>query len=149
MQRKQEKLMGNQDFTTTILVDQSPEQVFAAINNVRRWWPEIEGRASKIGETFMHRFGDMHQCELVVKDVIPGRKVVWTVIENYFGFTEDKSEWKGTDIIFAIRRIVCKTELKFTHVGLVPQYECYGVCANGWNTLINGDLRNLITSGSA
>ncbi len=28
-------------------------------------------------------------------EVIPHKKVVWLVVENYFNFTEDKSEWKG------------------------------------------------------
>ncbi len=33
-----------------------------------------------------------------------------------------------------------KTEVRFTHMGLVPQYECYGNCSNAWGLLINGDL---------
>lgn len=35
----------------------------------------------------------------------------------------------------------------FTHEGLVPDYECYGMCSNAWGTYINGSLRRLITTG--
>ncbi len=35
----------------------------------------------------------------------------------------------------------------FTDVGLVPEYECYGVCSNAWGSDINGRLKNLITTG--
>jgi hypothetical protein len=39
------------------------------------------------------------------------------------------------------------TELRFTHVGLVPAFECYGGCAGAWGFLINDSLRSLITTG--
>ena len=39
------------------------------------------------------------------------------------------------------------TEVRFTHVGLVPSYECYSVCSDAWGLYINGSLRNLITKG--
>jgi hypothetical protein len=40
-----------------------------------------------------------------------------------------------------------KTEVRFTHVGLVPGHVCYGACSNAWGSYINGSLRSLITTG--
>jgi hypothetical protein len=42
--------MNNQNFTAAFSVDQSPEEVFDAINNARGWWSEeIDGRTDKLG----------------------------------------------------------------------------------------------------
>lgn len=42
--------MNEQNYTTSFTVDQTPEEVFAAINNVRGWWTgEIEGDTDKTG----------------------------------------------------------------------------------------------------
>jgi hypothetical protein len=39
------------------------------------------------------------------------------------------------------------TEVRFTHAGLVPEYECFDVCSNAWGFFIGDSLRNLITTG--
>ena len=140
-------MKNNQDFSVTFLVDNSPKEAFEAINNVRGWWSEeIEGRTDELGE-FMYHYQNIHRCTIKITELVPGKKVVWHVVDNYFNFVKDKSEWKDTDIVFAIAKKGDKTEVRFTHVGLVPAYECYGVCTDAWGTYINGSLRNLITKG--
>ena len=139
--------MNHQDFTTTFSVDHTPAEAFQAINNVRGWWSEeIEGSTDTLGAEFTYRYKDIHYCKLKLIEVIPDKKVVWLVLDNYFNFTEDKSEWKGTKITFEVSRKGDETEVRFTHLGLVPEYECYGVCSNAWGSYINASLRSLITT---
>jgi hypothetical protein len=49
--------------------------------------------------------------------------------------------------VFEIKSKDGKTELRFTHIGLVPTFECYGGCSGAWGFYINDSLRNLITAG--
>ena len=140
--------MTSSDFTTTILVDESPQEAFKAINNVRGWWSEeIEGSTDKLNDEFKYHFEDVHNCQIKVIELVPDKKVVWLVMNNYFKFTKDKSEWTGTKIIFEISEKGDKTQIRFTHLGLVPEYECYDICQNAWTTYIQKSLRNLITTG--
>ena len=142
--------MNKQNFTTTISVDQTPEEVFAAINNVHGWWSgDIEGHTDKLGAEFTYRYKDVHRSKQKVAELIPGKRVVWHVLESDLSFVTHKSEWNSTDIVFDISEKDGKTEVRFTHVGLVPQYECYGGCSNAWGNVITGNLRNLITTGKA
>ena len=121
--------MRTADFTTSILVDQTPVVAFNAINHVRGWWSEeIEGGTDKLNDEFKYHYEDVHHCKIKIIELIPGQKVVWLVLDNYFKFTKNKSEWTGTKIIFDITKEDNKTQLRMTHQGLVPQYECYEIC---------------------
>ena len=137
-----------QDFTAVFLVDQSPEEVFDAVNHVRQWWSEnIEGDTDKLGSEFNYHFEDVHLCKIRIVELAPSQRVVWLVLDNYFKFTKDKSEWRNTKMLFDIAKKDGQTEVRFTHQGLVPEYECYDVCHEAWSFFVYSSLRNLITAG--
>lgn len=140
--------MENQNFTTTILVSQSPAEVFKAINNPKAWWSEdIDGDTDKLNAEWAYHFGDSHRCKMKTIEIIPDQKVVWLVEENYFKSIKDKNEWVGNQITFDIFKQENKTQMVFTQVGLVPAYECYNVCRDAWTGFIQKSLRSLITTG--
>ncbi len=140
--------MNDRNFTTAFSVDQTPEEVFDAINNVRGWWSgEIEGDTDKLDAEFTYRYKDMHLSKQEITEFIPGKRVVWHVSGGWLSFVKDKGEWKGTEIVFEITKKGDKTELRFTHVGLVPALECYGDCSGAWGFYIDDGLRSLITTG--
>jgi len=140
--------MKPSNFTTTLLVDETPEEVYNAVNNVRGWWSqEIEGDTDKLNAEFIYHYKDVHISKMKITEFVPGKRITWLVMENYFNFTNDKNEWKGNKIIFEINQKGNKTELQFTQEGLVPAYECYDVCHDAWTNYIQKSLRSLITTG--
>lgn len=80
-------------------------------------------------------------------EIVPGEKVAWQVLDNYFKFTKDKKEWTGTQIVFVISKKNGKTQLNFTHQGLVAEYECFDICSKAWTQYIGQSLFSLITTG--
>jgi hypothetical protein len=141
--------MSDGSLTITFTVDRTPEEAFAAITNVRGWWSgEIDGGTDILGAEFTYRYQDIHRSTQKITELVPGRKVTWHVVDAYLGFTEDKTEWTGTDITFDITPKGGGTEVRFTHVGLVPGYECFDRCSSAWNSYIASSLPRLITSGA-
>jgi hypothetical protein len=137
------------DFTTAFTVDQAPDAAFAAINNVRGWWTgDIDGSTDVLGSEFTYRYEDMHYSKQKVTELVPGEKVVWRVLDGRINFVDDKDEWTGTTITFDIARTGDRTEVRFTHVGLVPENECFNGCSNAWTYYINDSLRDLIAGGA-
>jgi len=140
--------MTQGNYTATITVDQSPKEAFDVIRNVRGWWSEeITGSTEKLGDEFEYHYQNLHRCTMKLAELVPGKKVVWLVTDNFFSFTEDKTEWKNTRVVFDIAEKDGKTEIQFTHDGLVPAYECYKVCSDAWGSYIRGSLKSLIATG--
>jgi regulatory protein YycH of two-component signal transduction system YycFG len=140
--------MKKNNFTTRIVVDQSPKEVFDAVTNVRGWWSEgIKGKTAELNDEFIFEVKDVHYSKQKLTEVTPGKKIVWHVLESNMTFIKDHSEWTGTNIIFEITPKGNKTELVFTHEGLVPEGECYDACSPAWTQYIQHSLYSLITTG--
>ena len=141
--------MAGKNFTTTLLVSQTPTEAFDAINNVRGWWSEgVEGGTRKLNDEFIYRHKDMHFSKQKLIEVILGKKIVWLVTDSYLSFLKkEKSEWNDTKIIFEINEKDNQTEVVVTHQGLIPGVECFDACSNGWNYYLHESLLPLITTG--
>lgn len=140
--------MKNKSFTATFLVDQSPEEVFNAINNVRGWWSKgLTGNSQKMDDEFIYQHKHLHYSKQRVIDMVPNRRVTWLVTESTINFVKNKSEWNNTKITFEISKKGSKTQLRFTHLGLVPDVECYTDCTGGWSYYLTNSLLPLITTG--
>jgi hypothetical protein len=140
--------MKKQDFTTTLIVDQTPKQVFDAIRDPQVWWPgEIKGSSAKLNDEFTYQYEDLHLSKQRVIEMVPDQKMVWLVTESAINYAEDKKEWTGTKIVFEISQKDNKTQLRFTHLGLDPTIECFESCSLSWSQIIQQSLFSLITTG--
>jgi hypothetical protein len=121
-----------QDFTTTFTVDRAPAEVVAAISDVRAWWTgQIDGSADALGDEFTYAYADLHRSvQRVTAHGVEG--IDWSVLEGGPNFTDAANEWGGTVIRFALLPVGSGTEVRFTHVGLSPQLECYDACSPAW-----------------
>lgn len=144
--------MTEHSFTTTLSVEATPDEAFAAINDVRGWWSrDVDGSTDTVGAEFYFRGNqdgvNVHRARIRVTDLVPGRRVGWQVLDNWMSFIGDQSEWTGTRITFDISPADQGSQIRFSHVGLVPAYECYDVCHDAWSFFLHDSLRGLITSG--
>lgn len=136
-------------YSTSFTVDQSPEEVYAAILNVPAWWTgQVEGTTDEIGAEFSYRHPPQHYSRQRVTELEFARRVVWRVVDSELSFVSEPAEWTGSDIVFDIAPVDGGTELRFTHVGLLPQVECYDACSTGWIHYVGGSLHSLITTGA-
>ncbi len=136
----------NQNYSASIELALSPQEVFEHINNVSEWWTkDLQGQSTKLNDEFVvnHECGHYSKHKLI--EVIPDKKVVWLVTDSKLDWVEkDKYEWTNTKVVFEIIPNGDITELKFTHEGLVPELECYTNCVGGWDMFVKGSLYNLM-----
>lgn len=140
--------MSQVNFATSLEVKSSPADVFKAVINPRAWWSEeILGTTDKLNAEWSYQFGDNHRCKMKVIEMVPNKKVVWLVEDNYFKNAKDQTEWVGNQLVFEINHHGETTQLTFTQLGLVPSYTCYKSCEWAWTGFIQKSLQSLITSG--
>jgi hypothetical protein len=142
-------MMTDNNLTISFTVDRTPDQAFAAITNVRAWWSgEIDGPTDELGGEFTYRYADIHRSTQRITELIPGKRVAWHVVDAYLNFVDNPTEWTGTDITFDIAPAGDGTQVRFTHVGLAPDHECFDSCSTAWRYYIATSLRGLVGDGS-
>ncbi len=138
----------NEHFNATIVVDNTPEEVFAAVADVRGWWSEdVIGDTAELGDEFVFMDAGIRFCRFRLTEVEPARRVVWHVVDAYLGFIEEHDEWTGTDAIFEITPTGTGTSLRFIHRGLMTSSACYAACSKGWSFYIHESLPMLLETG--
>jgi hypothetical protein len=141
--------METKDYSATIVVDKKTNEVFKSINSVSKWWVEdLEGSSENLDDVFKIHFSGGNFVTHKIVEFVPGKKVVWQVTDCYLEWLTDKTEWTDTKMSFEISADDNKTKINFTHIGLVPEIECYDMCVKGWDQYIKGSLFKLITEGA-
>jgi hypothetical protein len=136
------------NYTTTIMVDASPQEAYDAINDVSSWWGRITGSTTAVDDEFVYVVPGLHYSGFRVTDLEPGRRVSWLVTGSHLDFVADKQEWNGTTVRFDIADVDGRTQVTFTHDGLTADDECYDVCTNAWGMFVDGSLKALIDTGA-
>jgi len=141
--------MAKSDYTASITVNATPDQVFKSINSVSKWWTQnVEGRSEKLNDEFIVRSGDIHYSKHKIIEVVPDKKIVWLVTDSKLNWINNKKEeWTNTKMIFEIIPKGNETTIIFTHEGLTPGRECYENCVKGWDSIIKQSLFNYVTKG--
>ena len=85
----------------------------------------------------------MYKIKIV--EIVPNEKVVWEVVDSNQTWHKDSTEWTGTKIVWEISSRKNAAQIDMTHLGLVPSFECYDVCKQGWNYLIQQSLFQFMT----
>jgi hypothetical protein len=62
-------------------------------------------------------------------------------VEGGPAFASERSEWSGTTIVFELCPVGDGTEVRFTHLGLVSQLECFDACTSAWAYYVGDSLR--------
>ena len=115
-------------------VIQAPrERVFDAIGTlegVRGWWTELASGSAEPGGELRLRFKGLDEGIRMHVDVAHRPSTVhWSCREHTM-----HPEWVGTRLTFDTVELGAEEcELRFRHIGLVPELECYGVCSRGWD----------------
>lgn len=121
----------------SLVINAPPSAVYAALTTpegLRGWWTEDCDVVTGVGGTIHLRFGAHHK-ELRIERQDPGREVHWRCTGAHIAIPQftRKDEWVGTQLVFRLTPDgEGRTRLEFEHVGLVPTFECFSLCNDGW-----------------
>jgi len=138
-------------YQQSLVLEASPATVYAALTTpagLRGWWTQDCDVQTEAGGTMRFRFGRNHK-EMRIERLEPGREVRWLCTGAHIavGQLKRRDEWVGTQLVFRLTaQGKGRTRLDFEHIGLVPAFECYGLCSDGWRHYL-GSLQQFAETG--
>ena len=107
-------------------------RVFAALTSLEGlvgWWASSATGSGSNGTTFELSFAGLDEkITMRVDTAVAPSTVAWTCL-NHSGLPD----WEGTKLVFELsEQSDDSTLLKFRHIGLVPQLDCFEQCRAGW-----------------
>ncbi|TDX02035.1 SRPBCC domain-containing protein [Dinghuibacter silviterrae] len=130
-------------YSATIKVDKTPAELFDAVCRVNEWWTgNLTGDTRGLDSVFTIRFGKTFVTMKLI-EWIPDQKVTWEVVDSFLDFVSDAHEWQHTTLVWDI----IPGGIRMTHVGLVPEVECFDNCQKGWDFYVKTSLLKLLTEG--
>lgn len=147
--------------TATTTVRHTPDEVYTAVLDPRRWWNEnIFGNTAAVSDEFVFTDDTAHAGEtsrtktgirfarFQISETVPGERVVWHVVDSIVNFVDDHDEWTDTDVVFDISATDDGATLRLTHRGLTQaESECFDACTRGWTYYVATSLPQLLDSG--
>ncbi len=93
----------------------------------------------------MYYFRDLHRCEVRVDELFPGKKVDFRrkPFQLHEGCRRTEAPASCSTSLGRATRPRSPSPIS----GLVPEFECYSTCSDGWRTYVNVSLKNLIPTG--
>ena len=139
--------MKQRDFNCRISANVSPSEAFDKISRVPEWWvTNIEGKTKILHDIFIYHHGQASVTFKII-EVVPDKKIVWLVTDCNIPYLKNIKEWNDTKAIWDISNKDSLTQIDFTHLGLVPDLECYQACERGWSLYIKESFFKFLTTG--
>jgi uncharacterized protein YndB with AHSA1/START domain len=138
-------------YQQSLVLEASPDTVYAALTTpegLRGWWTPDCDVKTEVGSTIRFRFGQTRKA-MRIERLEPGREVRWLCTEAHIavGRLARRDEWVGTQLVFCMTpHGDGHTRLDFEHIGLVPAFECYGLCSDAWQYFL-GSLQRFAETG--
>lgn len=134
-----------ESYAKEFFVAKDPETVHHAIAvETHKWWTS---KVDENNDLLYLRFGDTYKIikrkELIAATII----LDWEVLDAFIASEtiSQKNEWKGTIIKWKINKSEEGSIISFTHLGLIPDFECYEMCVKGWDFYLDSLIQYLET----
>ncbi len=120
------------DIQHLVFIKSTPEKIYEAISTqqgIASWWSIYNNAKAEVGSTYHISFGGGYYKEIKVTELVPGKKVVWQILDAH-------PEWLNTTVLFHINMGINSAELRFNHAGWKEYTDMFAQCNHHWGVYL-------------